>query len=169
MFSANGEVSEWSMVQHWKCCIPQGIASSNLALSATRSVGRASARICASCSAARRKRRVVPECSFALQNKRTAALSARALARATPARALRLARGQRHASAEHELSECLRKLLCGAAQFVWQKNTLYRLFKIIILTPRTLCRLCLPPLARFCFGQKRHSVPHKISHFGYGA
>ena len=29
-----GEVTEWPIVQHWKCCVPQGTAGSNPALSA---------------------------------------------------------------------------------------------------------------------------------------
>ena len=31
---SNGEVTEWPIVQHWKCCVPQGTAGSNPALSA---------------------------------------------------------------------------------------------------------------------------------------
>ena len=31
---AHGEVTEWPIVQHWKCCVPQGTAGSNPALSA---------------------------------------------------------------------------------------------------------------------------------------
>jgi hypothetical protein len=27
-------VTEWPIVQHWKCCVPQGTAGSNPALSA---------------------------------------------------------------------------------------------------------------------------------------
>ena len=30
----SGEVTEWPIVQHWKCCVPQGTAGSNPALSA---------------------------------------------------------------------------------------------------------------------------------------
>jgi hypothetical protein len=32
----NGEVTEWPIVQHWKCCVPQGTAGSNPALSAIK-------------------------------------------------------------------------------------------------------------------------------------
>ena len=31
---SEGEVTEWPIVQHWKCCVPQGTAGSNPALSA---------------------------------------------------------------------------------------------------------------------------------------
>ena len=31
-----GSVSEWSMVQHWKCCVPKGTGSSNLSASVSK-------------------------------------------------------------------------------------------------------------------------------------
>ena len=30
-----GEVAEWSIAQHWKCCVPQGTEGSNPSLSAS--------------------------------------------------------------------------------------------------------------------------------------
>ena len=29
LFPKDGEVSEWSMVQHWKCCVEQSTEGSN--------------------------------------------------------------------------------------------------------------------------------------------
>ncbi len=34
IFRLHGEMTEWPIVQHWKCCVPQGTEGSNPSLSA---------------------------------------------------------------------------------------------------------------------------------------
>ncbi len=34
IFRLYGEMTEWPIVQHWKCCVPQGTEGSNPSLSA---------------------------------------------------------------------------------------------------------------------------------------